>query len=152
MAYEWMKHIARKHLKPEWKRARNEYIWLHGTDDPILCENGHCCKEAYIYPFEFPGGEMVDLCVDCAAGLFCLGCGSFTGGTEDIFRFGRYECSECHGWLNDAVDTHLREYYGGDDWEDDDYDEWDDEPVYSLPPTELERQAVPAAIDDEIPF
>lgn len=64
--------------------------------------------------YTYPDGTEAWLCEDCAAGMFCIGCGCFIGGTESIFIYGRYECGNCR-----------------ENWqEEDEYDDFDyeDEP------------------------
>jgi hypothetical protein len=78
----------------------------------------------FIYPNwnDDPEDTCVLLCDECARGAWCLGCGSFTGGTEDIFRYGAWECSQCHGWLRDEFPEAYDDEEDEGDWYDPDLD------------------------------
>lgn len=80
------------------------------ADGQVNCSQ---CGKPDAGQFYNPDESEVWLCEDCASGLFCLGCGAFTGGTEDIFLYGRYGCSNC---------SHLQEE------DEDDYYDYADEP------------------------
>jgi len=60
------------------------------------------------------------LCEEHATGMFCLFCGTLTGGTEDIFRYGAWKCSQC-------IHTHEEYESNDDDWYDDfdPYEDWE---------------------------
>lgn len=53
------------------------------------------CRKQDATQYWYTTDDFTFLCADCARGVFCLRCGTFTGGTEDIFLFGPYACSEC---------------------------------------------------------
>ncbi|MGB1287064.1 MAG: hypothetical protein ACPG7F_11065 [Aggregatilineales bacterium] len=71
------------------------------TETKHTCSVDHCNVEADVYLY--PDDTSVSLCWDHAAGIFCGGCKDFIGGTEDIFIYGRFECSHCVGWVEDAM-------------------------------------------------
>lgn len=117
MAYrDQNKGIARGNWSLEFKRRYNQE-----NPDAAVCEEHGCGKTAegqFVIPdyYETLGGDIyIWKCKEHARGTWCLGCGSFIGGTEDVFRYPDYECSHCEGWV-------LGEF--GEEYEDD-----EDEPL-----------------------
>jgi len=72
------------------------------TQDDFICDK-EGCNQRETRDYRFPDGKLTYLCDEHAKGMFCLGCGVFTGGTEEIFQFGAYECSECHESDDDNI-------------------------------------------------
>ena len=81
---------------------------------------GECeqCGSEDAAPYWYDIDTMTILCEDHAKGLFCLYCGSFTGGTEEAFIYGDWECDSCRGWRDEFDD----DYDDDEDWYDDDLD------------------------------
>lgn len=73
-----------------------------------LCAEPGCARPAD-EDFIYPDGTPAELCWEHAKGIFCLGCGSFTAGTEEAFIYGHYRCSDCAHHDDDAWE---------DDWAD----------------------------------
>lgn len=101
----------------------------------------------YEYPYEWDELEgdpanTTTLCNDCARGLFCLYCGSFTGGTEDIFLYGDSECSNCSGWREEYDDD---QYY-------DDYDDFDGDDIHWIPISDNVDIQIIGDLPDDLPF
>lgn len=61
--------------------------------------------------YEYPDGTPIALCEEHADGLFCLLCGAFIGGTEEVFVYGGWACADCAGEIGDWEGWEADEVY-----------------------------------------
>ena len=66
------------------------------------CDHEGCTNPPDEYTY--PDGLPAHLCEEHSKGIFCPGCGAFTGGTEEIFIYGEFACSNCAGELESDGD------------------------------------------------
>ena len=85
---------------------------------PPMCEHEHCGELANAYTIEgYDPAPTFYFCDEHAAAFgFCLSCGAFIGGTEDVFLVGR------EGLCFDCFTAERREYERSYDYGDDDDD------------------------------
>lgn len=88
----------------------------------MKCEQEGCTERGDAYYIEgYDPVPEFHFCPDHAAEFgFCISCGGFIGGTEDVFLTGQ------KGMCFDCFHAERREYERENDWENDDYDYDDD--------------------------